>query len=84
MGSMSDSNMLATITPNPDGTAWVDSHAGQGAVIGTEWQAVPEPGTAVLLGSELIGGVDMLRRKLQKQSAIGDGHRPPHTTIHGQ
>ncbi len=59
-----DSNNFATITLNSDGLAWLDSHAGSGAVIGTEWTAVPEPGSLMLLGTALLGGIGMLRRKL--------------------
>jgi hypothetical protein len=57
------SNQFSTITLSSDGLAWLSSHAGQGAVIGTEWQAVPEPNSAMLLGSGLIGALGVLRSR---------------------
>jgi len=59
-----DSNKYSTITLNSDGLAWLDSHAGQGAVIGTHWDAAPEPSSMVLLGTGLVCGFSMLRRKV--------------------
>jgi len=59
-----DSGTYATINLNADGLSWLDSHAGSGAVIGTEWSQVPEPGTLLLLGTSLLGGIGVLRRKL--------------------
>jgi hypothetical protein len=61
--SPSDSYNSASITLNAEGLAWLNAHAGEGAVIGGEW-AVPEPGTLILLVTGLIGGGEMLRRKL--------------------
>jgi hypothetical protein len=62
--SPSDSNNFATITLNSDGLAWLDSHAGQGAVIGTEWVVVPEPGSLMFLGSGVLGLAGVARRRL--------------------
>jgi hypothetical protein len=46
------------------GVAWLNSHAGRGVVIGADWRAAPEPGSLLFLGTGLIGGIGMLRRKL--------------------
>jgi len=60
-----DSGNYATITLDADGLAWLDAHAGQGAVIGTAWdQGIPEPGSLLMFATGLLGGIGVLRRKL--------------------
>ena len=54
----------ATITLDRQGLQWLKNHEGGGAVIGGEFQPIPEPGTLVLLGSGALGLAGLLRRKL--------------------
>ena len=53
-----------TVNLNGAGIAWLDAHAGGPAVLGADFQEIPEPGTLMLLGTGLIGALGVIRRKL--------------------
>jgi PEP-CTERM motif len=53
-----------TITLNDDGLKWLKNQRGGGAVIGGEFQPIPEPGTLLLLGSGALGLAGIIRRKM--------------------
>jgi PEP-CTERM motif len=53
-----------TITLDHQGLMWLKNHEGGGAVVGGEFQPIPEPGTLVLLGTGVLGLAGILRRKL--------------------
>jgi hypothetical protein len=59
-------NSYQTVTVNLDaaGIAWLDAHAGGGAVLGADFRETPEPGTLMLLGTGLLGALGVIRRKL--------------------
>lgn len=59
-----NSYQTVTVNLNGAGIAWLDGHAGTGAVLGADFQETPEPGTLILLGTGLMGALGVIRRKL--------------------
>jgi hypothetical protein len=55
-----DSYTETRISLDAAGIAWLNAHAGRGAVIGADWRAAPEPASLLMLGT----GIGTLRRKL--------------------
>jgi hypothetical protein len=58
------SNADATLTLNHQGLMWLKRHEGEGAVVGGQFNPIPEPGTLMLLGSGVLGLAGVLRRKM--------------------
>lgn len=69
VGSLSvtpaDSSMYVSVTFNQDGLDWLNSHAGGTAVLGGDFQAIPEPVsmTLMLLGMGMLGVGRTIRRR---------------------